>query len=91
MAIKIVSDSTADIPADLAERLGITVVPAYVLIDDVAYREGVDITRKISTSACRRPHDFPPPRNLPYWTLRNTSNRWLTTVIKLCASRCPNS
>ena len=46
MAIKIVSDSTADIPADLAERLGITVVPAYVLIDDVAYREGVDITRE---------------------------------------------
>ena len=46
MAIKIVSDSTADIPSDLAERLGITVVPAYVLIDDVAYREGVDITRE---------------------------------------------
>jgi fatty acid-binding protein DegV len=46
VAIKIVSDSTADIPADLAERLGITVVPAYVLIDDVAYREGVDITRE---------------------------------------------
>ena len=46
MAIKIVSDCTADIPADLAERLGVTVVPAYVLIDDVAHREGVDITRE---------------------------------------------
>ena len=45
MAVKIVSDSTADIPDALAERLGITIVPAYVLLDDVAYREGVDLTR----------------------------------------------
>ena len=45
MAVKIVSDSTADIPEQLADSLGVTIVPAYVLIDDVAYREGVDITR----------------------------------------------
>ena len=45
MAVKIVSDSTADIPDALAERLGIAIVPAYVLLDDVAYREGVDISR----------------------------------------------
>ena len=45
MAVKIVSDSTADIPDALAERLGITIVPAYVLLDDVAYREGVDLSR----------------------------------------------
>ena len=45
MAVKIVSDSTADIPDALAARLGITVVPAYVLLDDIAYREGVDLSR----------------------------------------------
>ena len=45
MSVKIVSDSTADLPDDLAQRLGVTIVPAYVLIDDVAYREGLDITR----------------------------------------------
>jgi DegV family protein with EDD domain len=45
VAVKIVSDSTADIPEQLADSLGVTIVPAYVLIDDVAYREGVDITR----------------------------------------------
>lgn len=45
MAVKIVSDSTADIPDALAARLGITVVPAYVLLDDIAYKEGVDLSR----------------------------------------------
>jgi DegV family protein with EDD domain len=43
MAIKIVTDSAADLPPELAERLGITVVPCYVVMDDVNYRDGVDI------------------------------------------------
>ena len=38
MAVKIVTDSTSDISRDVAERLDITIVPAYV-----AYRQGVDI------------------------------------------------
>lgn len=45
MAVKIATDSTADIPDELAARFGFTVVPAYVLLDDVAYREGVDLQR----------------------------------------------
>ena len=45
MAVKIVSDSTADIPDALAESMDITIVPAYVLLGDVAYKEGVDLTR----------------------------------------------
>ena len=43
MAVKIVTDSTSDISRDTAERLDITIVPAYVMLDDVAYRQGVDI------------------------------------------------
>ena len=43
MAVKIVTDSTSDISRDVAERLDITIVPAYVMMDDVAYRQGVDI------------------------------------------------
>ena len=44
MAIRIVTDSTSDIPAALAEQLGVVVVPANVVIDDVNYRDGIDMT-----------------------------------------------
>ncbi len=44
MAIRIVTDSTSDLPPALAEQLGVTVVPANVVIDDVNYRDGIDLT-----------------------------------------------
>ena len=43
MAVKIVTDSTADIPPDLAAERGIAVVPIYVRFGDRTYRDGVDI------------------------------------------------
>ncbi len=44
MAIRIVTDSTADLPPELVQELGITIVPSNVVIDDVNYRDGVDLT-----------------------------------------------
>lgn len=44
MTVQIVTDSGADIPPELAAARGITVVPLQVLIDDVSYRDGVDLT-----------------------------------------------
>jgi DegV family protein with EDD domain len=44
MTIKIVTDSTADLPPVLTKELGITVVPLYVRFGDKTYRDGVDIT-----------------------------------------------
>jgi DegV family protein with EDD domain len=41
--IKIVTDSTSDIPADVAKELGIEVVPIYILWEGNIYREGLDI------------------------------------------------
>ena len=43
MAVKIVTDSSADMPAELIKELGITVVPLYVRFGDEVYRDGVDI------------------------------------------------
>jgi fatty acid kinase fatty acid binding subunit len=40
----VVTDSTADLPADEAERLGIHVLPLKVLFGDQAYLDGVDLT-----------------------------------------------
>lgn len=42
--IAIVTDSTSDIPRDLAERYGIRVVPLTVVHEGVVYRDGIDLT-----------------------------------------------
>ncbi len=44
MAIRIVTDSTADLPPDLAARHNITVVPLVLMFGDEAFQDGVDIT-----------------------------------------------
>jgi DegV family protein with EDD domain len=43
MPVKIITDSTADIPSELAHELEITVVPMYVRFGEKTYRDGVDI------------------------------------------------
>jgi len=44
VSIKIVTDSTSDIPIDLASSLGITIVPGYVRFGNDTYRDGTDIS-----------------------------------------------
>ena len=43
MSIAVVTDSTADIPSDLAQKRGVTIVPAFVRFGDEELRDGVDI------------------------------------------------
>ena len=44
MAIRVVTDSTCDLPAELAQQRHITVLPCYVVEGDVTYKDGVDLT-----------------------------------------------
>ncbi len=44
MTVAVVVDSTADIPADIREELGITVVPLLVLFGNDQYRDGIDLS-----------------------------------------------
>jgi len=44
MRIKIITDSVADIPKDIAEKLNIAVVPLSVHFGSTSYRDGVDLT-----------------------------------------------
>ena len=43
MTIRIVTDSSADLPADLVQQHGITVLPCYVVVDDQTFKDGVEI------------------------------------------------
>jgi len=45
MTVRIVTDSTADLPPQLAQQLGIIVVPVYVRFGEEVYRDGVDINQ----------------------------------------------
>jgi len=45
MTVKIVTDSTSDLPVQLAQELGITVVPVYLRFGEKVYRDGVDISQ----------------------------------------------
>ena len=43
MSIKLVTDSTCDLPAEVAERWGITVIPCNIHFGDDVYKDGIDI------------------------------------------------
>lgn len=42
--IGVVTDSTSDVPPDLAAELGISVVPAQVIFGETTYQDGVDLS-----------------------------------------------
>ena len=44
MSIKIITDSTSDLPLDLAESLGVTIVPANVIFGQEQFKDRVEMT-----------------------------------------------
>ena len=44
MTVKVVTDSVADLPADVVKDLGITVIPLMVRFGEEVYRDGIDLT-----------------------------------------------
>jgi len=46
MSVQVITDSTCDIPREMAAELGIRVVPIYVRFGDKIYRDGEDISRE---------------------------------------------
>jgi len=45
MSIRIVTDSTCDLPQSIIDELGITVIPLFINFGDKGYRDGVDLSR----------------------------------------------
>jgi fatty acid kinase fatty acid binding subunit len=44
MTVRVVTDSTADLPPEVVQELGITVIPMPVLFGEEVYRDGVDLS-----------------------------------------------
>lgn len=61
MTIKIVTDSTCDLPADVIARYDIRVVPLYINVGTQGYLDGVELTRQEFYA------------NLPTWTTPPTT------------------
>jgi len=59
MTIKIVTDSTCDLPQEIVAQHGITVVPLYINFGRESYLDGVDLARE--TFYARLPDCDPPP------------------------------
>ena len=46
MAVRVVTDSTCDLPREIVETLGIRVIPLYINVGEKSYLDGVDLTRE---------------------------------------------
>ncbi len=44
MSVRVVTDSASDLPSEIAEELGVTIVPVYVNFGTNVFRDGVDLT-----------------------------------------------
>jgi DegV family protein with EDD domain len=75
MSIRVVTDSTCDLPAEVIASYGIGVVPLYINIGDRGYLDGVEITRaefynNLPTYTVQPTTAAPPPEK--YWAIYET-------------------
>ena len=46
MTVRVITDSTCDLPVSVVHELGIQVVPLYIHVDGQDYLDGIDMTRE---------------------------------------------
>jgi DegV family protein with EDD domain len=66
MMVKIVTDSTCDLPREVAEELGITVIPVNVHFGDEVYKDGIELStdefyRRLRTNSTLPKTSVPSP------------------------------
>ena len=59
MNIKIVTDSTCDIPSEFVDKLGISVVPLYVTLNGRSYLDMKELSRDSFYAALPTAHPHP--------------------------------
>ena len=80
MAVRIVVDSTADLPTEVTSALGITVVPLTVFFGDEAYLDGVELDNagfyvKMAASKDLPRTSQPSPAAFQPWSSSNWPSR----------------
>ena len=64
MTVKIVTDSVADLPSQVAKELGITVIPILIRWGEELYRDGIDLTSEQFYERLKR-SKIPPTTSVP--------------------------
>ena len=59
LSVRIVTDSTADLPAHEAQELGIAVVPLSVIFGEQVYKEGVEISPELFYEKLQHAKELP--------------------------------
>ena len=82
MSVRVVTDSTCDLPVETVKKYDIKVIPLYINIGKQEYLDGVDITREEFSSACLI-FLITPPQQRPH----RSSSRRSTTASLMKARR----
>jgi len=78
MAVKVVTDSSCDIPSDIVRKLSINVVPLYIQLGGRTYRDGIEL------SVDRLHHDLAHSREIPKTSVPSPGD-FLQVYAKLAA------
>lgn len=68
--IKLMTDSASDLPNELAQQLGIEIIPFPIAVDGKGYMEGVDFTPRQFMTSCKTPRKSQRPRDSDRHLLR---------------------
>lgn len=86
--IKIATDSTSDLPKELAEQWNITVLPLTIIAGDKQYRDGCDLTTEEFYELLERSDKLPTTSQLPPYAyadlFEQTWRDGYTDLIQIC-------
>lgn len=83
--VKIITDSSADLPAQLAAGLGITVLPINIHFGNKTYRDGVDLNAQEFFDKLARTGISPTLSAPPVTLFEDTFNEWMKQTDEIVA------
>lgn len=75
--IKVISDSLSDIPKELIEKYDIGIVPLTIRLDEVDYKDGVDITTEEFYKKLRLSKEMPKTSQATYIQFKETFEKYI--------------